>query len=230
VDDRRDGAPRLAELLDRAWTRHNLKGVATTVRQFPSEANRWTAVVHATVETDRGAFSGLGEASPETVAPALGARLVQVAETRAVGRALGWATNTAAAVAVGSAVDDGSGPVPPRPAESAQPVPEPAGGAAAADVPAWLRATETGRAASPPSAPSDRPGASPSAVTRGSRAFVTAQSLWKACGHRGVAAPEPDPGWDEARLQEYVGTWSAELKQAAASPAAPGGPTETKHA
>lgn len=38
MDERREGAPELAELLDRAWTDHNLKGVATirsaAVRSF----------------------------------------------------------------------------------------------------------------------------------------------------------------------------------------------------
>ena len=111
MDGQQGGAPRFAELLDRAWTQHNLKRVATAVLQFPAEANRWTAVVHATVETDRGAFSAVGEANPETVGPALAARLVEAAETRAVGRALGWATNTAAAVAeeFAAAAEPGAG-------------------------------------------------------------------------------------------------------------------------
>jgi hypothetical protein len=53
------------------------------------------------------------------------------------------------------------------------------------------------------------------AADRGGRVFATAQSLWKACAARRIAAPEPDRGWGEARLQECVATWSAELKQAA---------------
>jgi hypothetical protein len=199
VAERRDGAPRLTELLERGWSRHGLKGVATTVVQLPGEANRWTAVVQATVETDRGAFSGLGEAGAEGAAPAPGARLIEEAEARALARALGWATNSVAAV-----------------------------GDAPAAVPAWLRADE-GNAAPPavgpvtaaaeatgaeaPAAPGQATARRP--TDRAGRVLATAQSLWKACAARGVPAPEPDPGWDEARLQEYVATWSAELKQAA---------------
>lgn len=226
MDERQESTPRLAELLERAWTRHGLKGVATTVVQFPAEANRWTAVAHATVETDRGAFSGLGEASPESATPGLAARLVEAAEARAVARALGWATNTIPAVTAGPTLSEGAGA-----AALAPPASEPVDGEPAA-VPAWLRADESATAtpsAAGPTVPvttgearGDAPQAAPDlpedrrAADRRGRAFATAQSLWKACAARGIAAPEPDPGWAEARLQEYVATWSAELREAAA--------------
>jgi hypothetical protein len=225
VDERQEGTPRLAELLERAWTGHGLKGIATAVVQLPSEANRWTAVVQATVETERGAFGGLGEASPERAGPGGEARLVESAEARAVARALGWATNTVLPGAPLPVSGEGAAAAAPAPPER-----RPAGDEPAA-VPAFLRTDDGPTAApseQPPAAPVrtsetrepaaasayDRPGGG-RAVERGSRAFVTAQSLWKACAARGIEAPEPEPDWAEPRLQEYIATWSAELKQAA---------------
>jgi len=116
MDGQQGGAPRFAEVLDRAWTQHSLKRVAIAVLQFPAEANGWTTVVHATVETDRGTFSAIGDASPESVAPALAPHAIRVAETRALARALRWATNTAAAVAeeMSGAVEAEPAAPPPR--------------------------------------------------------------------------------------------------------------------
>jgi hypothetical protein len=214
VDERR-GAPRLPELLERGWSQ-GLKGIATTVVQLPGPTNRWTALVRAAVETDRGAFSGLGEASAGEAGPGPEDRLVEEAEARAVARALGWATNSAPAVAAR------------RPDEESAPPPPARAGVDPASVPAWLRVEDGGAQAGPPAGAAGRtPEAEPGQpgarrpTDRAGRVLATAQSLRKACAARGIAAPEPDPGWDEARLQEYVATWSSELRQAAAPDRAP---------
>src|SRR5689334_16350713 len=60
-------------------------GVASTVLQMPSDANRWTAVVQVTLATERGSFTAMGEASADG---APDARPVEAAETRALQRAL----------------------------------------------------------------------------------------------------------------------------------------------
>jgi hypothetical protein len=160
-------------------TEHGVTGVAATVLQMPSEANRWTAVVQVTLQTERGAFAALGEASAEA---APDGRPVEAAETRALQRALRLLT--------------------------------PNEGRIAEEVPAWLQAEP----APAPKAPEPDPAPAAPAATpevRPSRTYTTARSLWSACSNRGVAAPEPDPSWDEARLRSYVATWSAALKQAA---------------
>jgi hypothetical protein len=214
MDGQQGGAPRFAELLDRAWTRHNLARVATAVLQFPAEANRWTAVVHATVETDRGAFSAVGDANPETVGPMLAARLVEAAETRAVGRALGLATNTAAAVAEGFAAADE-----PDAGGAVRREDHDAAAAGTVDVPAFLAAAH----AAPDAAEADEPSAAPPVPAgreTGGRALTTARSLWTACTNQGIAAPEPGETWGEAQLREYVATWSAELRRARVRPVA----------
>ena len=48
-----------AGLLDLAHER-GLKGITTTLVQVPSELNGMSAIVHATVETETGTFTGLG--------------------------------------------------------------------------------------------------------------------------------------------------------------------------
>jgi hypothetical protein len=56
--------------------------------QLPSEQNGFYAAVHAEVETEDGVFSGLGDASPESVKPNICPHLLRMAETRAKARAL----------------------------------------------------------------------------------------------------------------------------------------------
>jgi hypothetical protein len=186
-----DRAPRDADLRDlvrTAWTEHGLRRVDAQVLQFPAEANRWTAVVQATVETERGSFAALGEATDGLTS----------AEDRALARALAWATNRLEAPASNRDAQ--------RPAEK---------------VPAFLAAEPEAPAASPPDSTEPASVAPPAQPARGGgRVYTTAQSLAKACSNLGLSAPEPEPDWDEARLQAYVDTWSAELRRARAGPTA----------
>ncbi|HET6318470.1 MAG TPA: hypothetical protein VFG86_18610, partial [Chloroflexota bacterium] len=81
-----------AGLLDLAHER-GLKAVTTTLVQIPSELNGNVAIVHATVETTQGTFTGLGDAAPDNVSRMMVPHLIRMAETRAKARALRDAVN-----------------------------------------------------------------------------------------------------------------------------------------
>lgn len=79
-------------LLDLAHER-GLKAITTTLVQVPSDLNSLTAIVHATVETSQGTFTGLGDAAPDNVSRMMVPHLIRMAETRAKARALRDAVN-----------------------------------------------------------------------------------------------------------------------------------------
>lgn len=85
-----------AGLLDLAHGQ-GLRAIRTRLLQVPSEENSQTAIVHAEVETDRGTFSGIGDASPSNVARAMLTCTIRLAETRAKARALRDAVNVGVA-------------------------------------------------------------------------------------------------------------------------------------
>ncbi|HZS93734.1 MAG TPA: hypothetical protein VFA78_02985 [Chloroflexota bacterium] len=79
-------------LLDEAH-QQGLKRISTTLIQIPHEDNANLAVVQAEVETDRGTFGGIGDASPQNVNRMIVPHLIRMAETRAKARALRDAVN-----------------------------------------------------------------------------------------------------------------------------------------
>jgi hypothetical protein len=81
-----------AGLLDLAHER-GLKAITTTLVQIPNELNGNVAICHATVETEQGTFTGLGDASPGNVNRMMSPHLIRMAETRAKARALRDAVN-----------------------------------------------------------------------------------------------------------------------------------------
>lgn len=81
-----------AGLLDMAHEK-GLKLIKTELIQVPSNENGTTAIVHATVETEQGTFTGLGDASPGNVTRMMAPHLIRMAETRAKARALRDAVN-----------------------------------------------------------------------------------------------------------------------------------------
>ena len=81
-----------AGLLDLAH-RTGLKGISTALLQAPAEANAWTAIVAATVTTEHGSYSGIGDANPENVGRMVALHTIRMAETRAKARALRDALN-----------------------------------------------------------------------------------------------------------------------------------------
>jgi hypothetical protein len=79
-------------LLDEAH-QQGLKRISTTLIQIPHEDNGNIAVVGAEVETGKGVFAGIGDASPANVNRMIVPHLIRMAETRAKARALRDAVN-----------------------------------------------------------------------------------------------------------------------------------------
>ena len=84
-----------AGLLDEAH-RQGLKRITTTLVQIPGPDNGQVAIVAAEVETERGIFSGIGDASPQNASKAMQTCLIRMAETRSKARALRDAVNVSA--------------------------------------------------------------------------------------------------------------------------------------
>lgn len=72
---------------------NGLKRIETQLLQFPSEANDFTAVFAATVETEKGVFKCHGDANPGNVNGRIVPHIIRMAETRAKARALRDAVN-----------------------------------------------------------------------------------------------------------------------------------------
>ncbi|MDQ3327110.1 MAG: hypothetical protein M3506_01110 [Chloroflexota bacterium] len=81
-----------AGLLEEAHSQ-GLKEITTTLVQLPNQDNGNIAVCQAVVETERGRFTGIGDASHENVAPIMRQHIIRMAETRAKARALRDAVN-----------------------------------------------------------------------------------------------------------------------------------------
>src|SRR6476660_4040129 len=81
-----------AGLLDLAHSQ-GLRAVRTRLIQVPADDNSLTAIVSAEVETDRGTFSGIGDANPTNVTRPMLTCTIRLAETRAKARALRDAVN-----------------------------------------------------------------------------------------------------------------------------------------
>lgn len=85
-----------AGLLDLA-TQQGLKSIATELIQAPTDANNRVAICTATIVLEKDgierSFSGLGDAAPNNVTPAMQNCLLRMAETRAKARALRDAVN-----------------------------------------------------------------------------------------------------------------------------------------
>lgn len=89
-------------LLDLA-TQQGLKSIVTTLIQAPDDDNHRVAICCATVTLEQGGeqrtFTGLGDAAPNNVTPAMQNCLLRMAETRAKARALRDAVNIGMAAA-----------------------------------------------------------------------------------------------------------------------------------
>jgi hypothetical protein len=70
-----------------------LSKVETSLLQIPSDENARTAIAKAVVETTKGRFEGIGDATPENVNAFIIPHLIRMAETRAKARALRDAVN-----------------------------------------------------------------------------------------------------------------------------------------
>lgn len=100
-----------AGLLDLAHEK-GLKSITTAIVQLPTEENKRTAICTATVVFERDGvertFTGIGDAAPNNVAPAMQTCLIRMAETRSKARALRDGTNIGVA-AFEELGDDGAG-------------------------------------------------------------------------------------------------------------------------
>lgn len=94
---------------------------STEIIQIPNDSNGNTAIVKAVVRTSKGEFSGIGDASPKSVTAKIVPHLLRMAETRAMGRALRFATNVnmTAFEELGADLDV------PEPAQTTTPTPAP---------------------------------------------------------------------------------------------------------
>lgn len=81
-----------AGLLEEAHAQ-GLREIATELLQIPSPENGHLAVCRAVVTTEKGCFSGIGDASPENVGRMIAPHILRMAETRAKARALRDAIN-----------------------------------------------------------------------------------------------------------------------------------------
>jgi hypothetical protein len=79
-------------LLDEAH-QQGLCRISTTLIQVPHGDNGNVAIVAAEVETSKGTFSGIGDASPANVGRMIAPHVIRMAETRAKARALRDAVN-----------------------------------------------------------------------------------------------------------------------------------------
>jgi len=109
-----------AGLLDQAH-QQGLKAIRPEPVQAPTAQNGQVAICLAEVTTERGTFTGLGDASPDNVSRAMVNALIRLAETRAKARALRDAINVSmvaveelAETALESISIDGADAPPPR--------------------------------------------------------------------------------------------------------------------
>jgi hypothetical protein len=65
-----------------------LKAIRTKLVQIPAKENEQTAIVTAVVYTNKGVFSGIGDANPANVNSRIRPHIIRMAETRAKARAL----------------------------------------------------------------------------------------------------------------------------------------------
>jgi hypothetical protein len=78
-------------LLDEAH-QQGLSRVSTTLLQAPTPENGMLCIIYAVVETSKGTFGGIGDATPENCGP-VGLHFIRMAETRAKSRAMRDAVN-----------------------------------------------------------------------------------------------------------------------------------------
>jgi len=166
-----------------------LKSIATTLVQAPTKENGMVAIVTAVVRTQKGKFTGIGDADPSNVNRKIAAHLIRMAETRAKARAMRDAVNIGivSVEELGELADEA---LTAESARSERPAPS-------RPRPQTQATNDNGRAA-PPSNGSELPTATESEF----RAMTDAQRglLFRIAGERGIAPPDA-----QAWLQSQIG-------------------------
>lgn len=126
-----------------------LKEISTSLVQIPAPENGMVAIVVAKVETNRGTFTGIGDASPDNVSRKIVNHIIRMAETRAKARAIRDAVNIGVVALEELGGDDGEDNAAPAPAaqparQPLRPVPAPR------EVPQTSRPPTEGRGAQRP--------------------------------------------------------------------------------
>ena len=190
-----------------------LKEIGTQLLQVPSPENGDVSIVHATVETERGRFSGLGDASPENTSNMMRAHTIRLAETRAKARALRDAINVGmvALEELGdedAARDAGPAPYEPATARGYQQPTRPQPGARQPSPPA---------ASAPAAVEEFRPASSQAAEPRELGPRAATEKQLKAIYAIAQAELHMDKGEVEARCQDIYGYAPGELSRWEAS-------------
>ena len=159
-----------------------LRSIRTQLVQIPSKENGQTAIVTAAVRTNKGIFTGIGDANPGNVNRRIAPHLIRMAETRAKARALKDSANIGivALEELGELVGDDLPTQPLVPSRESQPRPRPQAGA-----PCQSRSANDNGVASPKA---DLPTVSETAFVEMSGA--QRGRLFRIAGERGVAEPD----------------------------------------
>lgn len=107
-----------AGLLARAHE-EGLKSIQTELVQLPTPDNGRMAVAKAVVETAKGVYTGIGDASPDNVNRRIAPHIIRMAETRAKARALRDAVNIGVVSLEELGGDESEGLIEPLPERSA---------------------------------------------------------------------------------------------------------------
>jgi hypothetical protein len=181
-----------------------LRSIRPTLVQIPNKENDQTAIVTATVRTNKGVFAGIGDANPGNVNRRIAPHLIRMAETRAKARALKDSVNVGivALEELGELVGDELSPEPMSQNQSpAHPRPQ----ASASNQPCPANNNGTG------SSPSNLPTVSEAAFVEMSGA--QRGRLFRIAGERGVAESDREK-WLLGQLEVQALT---EVSRSAAS-------------
>jgi hypothetical protein len=158
-----------------------LRSIRTKLVQVPNKENDQTAIVTATVRTNKGVFAGIGDANPGNVNRRIAPHLIRMAETRAKARALKDSVNVGivALEELGELIGDELSPGPMSPTNQPPVRPRPQASAS------HQRPANDNGAATPKT---DLPTVSEAAFVEMSGA--QRGRLFRIAGERGVAEPD----------------------------------------